>query len=99
MSIIASNPMILPGVGGNQNTSIAVEFQNGDKLVSLALNNSGGRMKKLGRADLRLFIRSDDVTETVFTSESERHIVHASLENFEKAMHWLNRARWDLTHA
>ena len=99
MSIIASNPLILPGIDGNKCTSIAVEFQNGDKLVSLALDNSGGRMKKLGRADLRLFIGSDDVTETVFTSDSERHIVHASMDNFEKAMTWLRRTDWGLSHA
>jgi len=92
--IQAHNPMILPGVDGNQNTSIAVEFHNGDKLVSLALNNSGGRMKKLGRVDLRLFVGNDDVTVTVFVADSEKNIVHASMDNFEKAMIWLRRTEW-----
>ena len=94
--IQAHNPMILPGVDGNQNTSIAVEFHNGDKIVSLALNNSGGRMKKLGRGDLRLFVGKDDITETVFIADSEKYIVHASMENFEIAMRWLRQTEWGL---
>jgi hypothetical protein len=98
--IQAHNPMILPGVVvdgvGNQNTSIAVEFHNGEKLVSLALNNSGGRMKKLGRGDVRLFVGKEDVTETVFVADSEKHIVHASVDNFMKAMRWLQKTEWGM---
>jgi hypothetical protein len=102
--IRAHNPMILPGVtnengDGNQSMSIAVEFHNGDKLVSLACNNSGGRMKNLSRCDIRLFVGKDDVTETVFVDDSEKHIVHASMDNFEKAMMWLRRTNWGLSRA
>jgi len=99
MSIFAHNPMILPGVDDNPNTSIAVEFHNGDKLVSLACNNSGGRMKNLSRCDIRLFVGNDDVTVTLFVADSEKHIVHASMDNFEKAMTWLRRTDWGLSHA
>ena len=84
--IRAHNPMILPGTDGSQDMSIAVEFHNDDKLVSLACNNSGGRMKNLSRCDIRLFVGKDDVTESVFIADSEKHIVHASMDNFEKAM-------------
>lgn len=92
--IQAHDPMILPGVQGRQNTSVAVEFHNGDKLVSLALNNSGGRMEKLGRGDIRLFVGQEDVTPKVFGEESAAHNVHASLDNFELAMAWLRRVNW-----
>lgn len=94
--IRAHNPMILPGVNGNQDTSIAVEFSNGDKLVSLALNNSGGRMKKLCRVDLRLFIGKEDITPVVFEEDKVQGIVHASMENFETAMRWLRQTEWGL---
>ncbi len=94
--IRAHNPMILPGVNGNQNTSIAVEFSNGDKLVSLALNNSGGRMEKLGRGDLRLFIGKEDITQSVFGEDKVQGIVHASMENFETAMCWLRQTEWGM---
>lgn len=92
--IQAHNPMILPGVQGRQNTSVAVEFHNGNKLVSLALNNSGGRMEKLRRGDIRLFVGQEDVTSKVFGDESAQRSVHASLDNFEVAMTWLRRVGW-----
>jgi hypothetical protein len=85
--------MILPGVQGRQNTSVAVEFQNGDKLLSLALNNSGGRMEKLRRGDVRCFVGKDDVTNDVFNVTGDVHI-HASLDNMETAMRWLRRVEW-----
>jgi hypothetical protein len=101
MTIRANNPVILPGVtnehgDGNQNMSVAVEFHNGEKLVSLACDNSGGRMKNLSRCDVRLFIGNSDVTESVFVDNSEKHIVHASMENFETAMNWLRRTEWGM---
>ncbi len=89
--IQAHDPMII-----GDSKSLAVTFQEGQKIISLALDNSAGRMTALRRGDIRLLDDSGDVTSKVFGG-GEADIVRASIENFEKAMAWLRRASFDLS--
>ena len=98
--IQAHNPMII-----GDTKQVAVTFENGNKLVSLSLDNSGGRMEMLSRADVRLLIREShrenhistgkfkDVTGEVFGVDTEV-VVSADLNTFETAMNWLRRSDW-----
>ena len=88
--IQAHDPMI---IGDSKN--VAVTFHEGQKMISLALDNSAGRMTALRRGDIRLLDDSVDVTSKVFGG-GEEDIVHASLDNFEKAMNWLRRSAWGM---
>jgi len=94
--IQAHDPMIIPMPNGDLSKTVAVEFHNGEKLISLSLNNSGGRMANLGRSDVRCFDGKDDVTQQVFCTDHDHSIVHASLDNMDQAMRWLRRARWGM---
>ncbi len=93
--IQAHNPMI---IGDSKN--VAVTFQSGPKIVSLALDNSAGRMETLRRGMLLLMIDDEsgnrDVTDQVFDEAADGHAVHASLDNFEIAMNWLRRSAWGM---
>ena len=82
-------------------SSVCVTFRNGNKEVSIALDDSCGRLQMLSRADIRLFEvdektghATNDLTCAVLGTDS-RHNVHASLENFNKAMEWLNMGVWN----
>ena len=88
--IQAHDPMI---IGDSKN--VAITFQEGQKIISLALDNSAGRMTALRRGDIRLIDDSGDVTSKVFGG-GEDDIVPANLDNFEKAMNWLRRCGWGL---
>ena len=55
--IQAHNPMIF-----GDSKQVAVSFENGDKIVSLSLDNSLGRMDTLRRGSILLMIGKDDVT-------------------------------------
>lgn len=92
MSILARSPMSFTMEDGILSQSVTVVFEQGGKTLSLHLDNSCGRMSDLRRGDIRLFVGSVDVTRDVF-SEAERpcDLVHASLDNFEKAQRWLRR--------
>ena len=88
--------MALPD--GSKNT--CVTFTNGNKQVSLALDNSCGRLKRLSRGDIRLHMINPgtqditcDVTSKIFTRWDE--VVPASIENFKLAMSWLDRCSWE----
>jgi len=78
---------------------VNVVFDNGPKMVSLSMDNSGGRMNTIGRADIRLLFTDpleggvQDVTSTVFGG-SEHDVVRGTIENMERAMKWLQLARW-----
>lgn len=91
--IQAHNPMI---IGDSKNVSVT--FQNGPKIVSLALDNSAGRMETLRRGSILLMVENEsgntDVTAQVFDEASDGHTVHASLGNFETAMIWLRQTSW-----
>ena len=93
--IFANRPLSYELSDGSQSESVSVCFKHGDKTLSLALDNSGGRMEKLGRSDIRLLIKKDDVTAQIFECGKD-DIVHATIENFERALRWLNRIEWGM---
>jgi hypothetical protein len=78
---------------------VNVVFDNGPKMVSLAVDNSGGKMTHLARADIRLLFTDPldggvkDVTSKVFGGR-EHDTVRGSIENMDKALKWLRLARW-----
>jgi hypothetical protein len=99
--IFAHPPMTIATRGAMNNShSVAVCFQNGDKLISIALDDSCGRMEKLGRGSIELFRMPDDDDDTGVVCTHEvfpeltKCIVPASMENFDRAMTWLNRVSW-----
>jgi hypothetical protein len=96
MSIFAHQPTAFEMSGGDVSQSVAVEFKNGSKTLSLALDNSLGRMPKLGRGDIRLFAGEQDVTARFFGLVRADEPVHASIENFDKALKWLRQVSWGL---
>jgi len=79
-----------------------VVFQNGEKMVSLSLDDSCGRMHMLGRGSIELHRRPKDgslrvVTEEVFCAVNDYNNsdqIWNSLENFNRAMQWLNRSEF-----
>ena len=87
--IQAHDPMVI-----GESKNIAVQFENGSKTISLALDNSGGRMDMLRRGTILLMVGKEDVTAQVFGEAADGHAVWASLGNFEKAMNWLRRVEW-----
>ena len=93
--IFANRPQSLEHSDGARSESVNVCFEHGEKTLSLALDNSCGRMEKLGRSDIRLLIGNEDVTSKVFDCGDD-DIVHASIENFAKATRWLNRVEWGM---
>ena len=78
---------------------VNVVFDNGPKMVSLAVDNSGGKMTHLARADIRLLFSDplkggvEDVTSQVFDC-GEHDTVRGTIQNMEKAMKWLQLTRW-----
>ena len=91
MSIFANHPMVLPN-GSNVN----VCFQNGDKIVSLSLDDSCGRMELLGRGTIELHRRNRSGGVTVCTDEAfaSPGLVPATMVNFEIAMQWMRKVSW-----
>ena len=88
MSIFAHPPVVV-----YNGSSVCVAFNEGDRQVSLQLDNncSGDRSKKLSRGDIRVFVNREDVTELVFGTDG---IVVADMDNFEKATKWLKQTSW-----
>jgi hypothetical protein len=78
-----------------------VIFDNGPKMISLSVDNSGGRATTLCRADIRLLFTDPleggvkDVTNSVFGGAAE-DIVRGTIENMDEAMKWLRRTSWGL---
>ena len=78
-----------------------VVFDNGSKMLSLSLDNSGGRLTTLSRSDIRLLVHNslaetvDDVTNDVFGGE-QGSTVQADIDTMEQAMKWLQRTDWGL---
>ena len=78
---------------------VNVVFDNGPKMVSLSMDNSGGRMNAIARADIRLLFSEplkggvEDVTSLVFGG-GEADVVPGTIQNMDKAMKWLQLARW-----
>jgi len=84
-------------------SAVNVVFQNGEKMVSLALDDSCGRMSTLNRGSIECHREKKDqdpeidvVTGEVFGVESESNLIPNTLDNFNKAMRWLNRIEYGL---
>ena len=93
--IFAHPPTATKMSDGSTAHSVCTVFKNGNKSISIALDDSCGRMSNLRRSDMCLFIDHDDnscqeVTEAVFPDKGCQ--VDANLENFQKAWEWLNEA-------
>ena len=80
-------------IGGARQANIV--FDNGRKSISLTVDNSSGRMEKLGRSDIRLLVGFDDVTSKVFGG-GEHDIVRGTIENMDRAMKWLRSTEWGM---
>mgnify|MGYP001470155199 FL=1 len=75
-------------------------IHNGPKMLSVSVDNSGGRMHSMARADIRLLFSDpmidgscEDVTSEVFGG-GDNTIVRGTIENMERAMKWLRMTRW-----
>jgi len=83
-------------------SSVNVVFQNGEKMVSLAVDDSCGRMSTLNRGSIECHRQKkgdeeiDVVTAEVFGAGSESNLIPNTLENFNRAMAWLNRIEYGL---
>ena len=92
MSIFAHEPMVLPN--GN---SINVCFQQGERIISLALDDSCKGSGLLFRGSIELHRKpdkgSDDIelcTHEVFPEQGSI-VVMATMENFKAAMEWVEK--------
>ena len=91
--IFAHPPMATKMSDGSTAHSVCAAFKNGNKTISISLDDSCGRLSRLTRSCMRLFndeegSESRDVTVEVFPDGKWQ--VDASLENFQKAWEWLN---------
>jgi hypothetical protein len=84
-------------------SAVNVVFQNGEKMVSLALDNSCGRMSTLNRGSIECHREKKDrdpeidvVTAEVFGAGNGNINIPNTLDNFNKAMTWLNRIEYGL---
>ena len=69
------------------NGHVNVKFTNGDKEVSLALDDSCGSMDHCRRGTVACFEGNNSVTAEVFGDDS--YDIHLSMVNFERALAWL----------
>ena len=78
---------------------VNVVFDNGPKMISLSLDNSGGSMTAIARTDIRLLFTDPleggvkDVTNQIFGG-GETDIVRGTIENMDTAMKWLRMTTW-----
>ena len=90
------------GTGRSEHANFTIH--NGAKMLSVSVDNSGGRMAHMARADIRCLFshatagrtegeRVEDVTSQVFGG-GKSDIVHGNAENMATAMNWLRRTNW-----
>ena len=101
--MITANTMELGG--GSKHANFVIH--NGAKMISVSVDNSGGRMTHMARSDIRCLFSNatagiegkpavvEDVTGHVF-GKDENSIVHGTVENMDKALKWLRMSRWGL---
>ena len=100
--MITANTMELSG--GSKHANFVIH--NGAKMISVSVDNSGGRMHSMARADIRCLFshatldhteakRVEDVTSKVFGG-GDSDIVRGTVENMDRAMKWLQRAQWGM---
>ena len=106
--MITATTMTVGSPIGTDNLSKQANFviHNGAKKVSVSVDNSGGRMSHMSRADIRCLFSNttagiegrpevEDVTSHVFGGGSS-DIVRGTVQNMDRAMKWLQMARWGL---
>ena len=92
------------GTGRSEHANFTIH--NGAKMLSVSVDNSGGRMAHMARADIRCLFSSntagiedreavEDVTGKVF-KVGDHDVVKGDVTNMAKAMNWLQMARWGL---
>ena len=99
--MITATTMTFGSPMGTDNLSKQANFviHNGSKMISVSVDNSCGRMAHMARADIRLLFTDpleggvEDVTSAVFGGR-ESDIVHGTVKNMDRAMKWLQMARW-----
>lgn len=104
--MITATTMTLGSPIGTDNLSKHANFviHNGPKMISVSVDNSGGKMSHMARADIRCLFshatlgrgdrpRVEDVTSQIFGGDKS-DIVRGNVENMAKAMNWLSRTRW-----
>ena len=90
------------GTGRSEHASFTIH--NGAKMISVSVDNSGGRMSHMARADIRCLLshatagrteaeRVEDVTSLVFGG-GKSDIVRGNADNMATAMNWLRRTCW-----
>ena len=91
-------------VGNGRSEHANFTIHNGPKMISVSVDNSGGRMSHMARADIRLLFshataghtegeRVEDVTSLVFGG-GKSDIVRGNADNMATAMNWLRRTTW-----
>ena len=106
--MITATTMTLGSPIGTDNLSKHANFviHNGAKMLSVSVDNSGGMMAHMARADIRCLFSNntagisgredvEDVTALVFGGD-RADIVRGTVENMDHAMKWLRMARWGL---
>ena len=106
--MITATTMTLGSPVGTNNLAKHANFtiHNGPKMISISVDNSGGRMSHMGRADIRCLFSNntagiedreavEDVTGKVF-KVGVHDVVQGNVSNMAKAMNWLQMARWGL---
>lgn len=106
--MITATTMTLGSPIGTDNLSKHANFviHNGAKMISISVDNSGGKMSHMARADIRCLFshttlgredgpRVEDVTRQVFGGADD-DLVRGNVENMAKAMNWLRRTNWGL---
>jgi hypothetical protein len=104
--MISATTMTIGSDIGTDNLAkhVNVVFDNGPRMVSLSMDNSGGRMNTIARADIRLLFSCpfeggvEDVTSKVFGG-TDHDIVRGTIENMDRAMKWVRLSRWGLANA
>lgn len=104
--MITATTMTMGSPVGTDNLAKHANFtiHNGAKMISVSVDNSGGRMSHMARADIRCLFshttlgrtegeRVEDVTSHVFGG-MESDIVHGNADNMATAMNWLRRTTW-----
>ena len=101
--MITATTMTMGSPVGTDNLAKHANFviHNGAKMVSVSVDNSGGAMTHMARADIRLLFTDPldggvkDVTSNVF-GVSEADIVRGDVKNMDRAMKWLQRSQWGM---
>jgi len=92
--IFAHEPRKIKLDDGSTSHSVCTVFKNKNKTISIALDNSCGRLSKLIRSDLCLLAEDAEgiIQEVTHRTFGDSRQVDANLENFQKAWEWLNES-------